>query len=1496
MKKWILIFTFLAVAKLSAQTNAPVRLALVTESSEAMTAADILTAQLSSEQKIHLLERDEIGKVYREQGMSEANRDDLKLGRILGADGLLLLNVVRTPQATNLTSRLIAVKPGMVLTDGSFPWPLKDTSQWAESVSTYLDSFLPKLTVLAKDAIPLSIVNLRAAVSSADEQEVERQLKLLTIQRLSQERQLFVLERQRMQLLSEEKQLKSDETAFWDGSYLLDGIVDQNGYSRDTVAINARLIPPKGGTPLSFEVSGSRTNLAEVVNRLAAKVTELLKVNSTVPQWSAAKEAEQYFQEAKWALKWGIYPEAQAAVDSAWALGKRDTDCAIVRVKAYILQVTANIVGYQTGESSYDCLGGYGPNNRPLGPPVNKSVVEARIKQIANEHSYGIHGKTNFVASQNLWVFDYVSADRPPDPKNIEYALHALDLYYQFSRNSPDDLLKVGSQETGWANSEWYNLGIADLDAASMVLQNFNFVPEAQKSVADRLADLRALARSVADWISQSPSVHDSYFVGARIATHDELAYTIGGENQINLNIFNCQAEWGCFWQEHPKDTIELYRRLMSSSVFCYLHQNLWLRPSEQPRLVAWNEEDEKRIPQVWDNFIQELGASSNVLWQLEAKAFQLADANDEKQMAMLFTNLFDAIFESREALVNNNVEVLYLDWRTGDLVSAMTGNGIASDTKDSLQRLYYSEYRPKIEAMDQEYRTKTVQAGQFLSVFEKQKQYLKENKPYDFFEFAHTFLEGAPNYSKAQALEIKPLLEAYKSNLVAQSKSASGRQKGELMGAIAQVGFVENNINRVLHSVALQSNSQSKVPTLKPAPQAGVAATISVATNTPEIITNVIAVNKFFPIPWERLIDLGNFQQIEDSQVNITAHHWFEGRLILNFQYSAGIRWFNEKREIIGGSNAGGSAIAIFNPETEQWEVIGCPKVDFVAQNNFYHRSALLNGDLFNCDGGQIRKYDFLGQQWKVLKISDGNNYELFVVDGHLYAANGNVIFEIIDGGNATRILASTRRQPPMSVLDTQDLGTPTLFSGPDHSFRVSTKNKIFTWTGSDWREDSTTPPASSQLEIFLDGVLFRQPGFLNAGYQNGVIGLQKNGTYGTVASLDQISCLQNASNQITLYLNSENQTFSGRFFMPGEKAVQASKPLWKTPANLLPNLPVALHQSDLYLFEGPFASHVIINDQREILQEKAVIKNNYDATLLCFSPDSPLPQKSFLKFDASDAQTPNWMFPTTNFLFLGAEIPLNSPFGSFDSGSGRAGVWIMPISVIDVSVTAQKQIQLARMAQDKKNALAVEEQQRKVLGQQHKNLLARYDLNHNGRIDPEEREAALNDPIFIESELDAIDTNHNDRLDAPELVWFDANRNGILDPPEQAGIEIAQKLLVARMIKDFDQDGDGQLDQNEFANVLSNDSSAGRPDSLRAGMNFFQYDQNHDGKLNPEELKLFLEQWTLQNVRRGVFQTQPHAIPILMRHPQPTFKEVLEIYWKGVNQNTNHSVSSGL
>jgi TolB-like protein len=527
MKNILIIFAiFISALRLKAQTNAPIRLALVSETAEMFVAADVLTAELSGHKNLQLLERNEIEKVYREQGLSAGNKDYLKLGQVLGADGLLLMETAKEGTNQYLNLRLVAVKPGVVLVAERFSWPLENLTEWSATFAKHLGLFLPKLTVSRKDAIPVSVVNLRSAISSTDAVETERQLKLLLIQRLSREKELFVLERQKMQLLSGEKELKLDDSAFWNGSYLLDGVVDQNGYSQETITVNGRLTPPKEGTLLSFAVSGSRTNLVEVVNQLAAKVNAALKVNSSVKEWNAADEAVQYFVEAQWALRWGAYAEAQAAADSAWVLGKQDLACALVRVKAYLGTPNAAVIA-EEGE-------------------IDRSIIDSSD---ASDRQATIHRIRNIFATHSGAVFgfgiggiDYVLIDNLPEERNLYYVSHALELYREFSQTLPTGEPK--------ANSAWYVLGVESLTAAAQILQRYYLVPKSQGNVADKLSELRASSRQVAGWISRSPSVHDSYF--AANPDRDKERRTL----MDNANIYSCKLNWGCFWQEKPEDCV----------------------------------------------------------------------------------------------------------------------------------------------------------------------------------------------------------------------------------------------------------------------------------------------------------------------------------------------------------------------------------------------------------------------------------------------------------------------------------------------------------------------------------------------------------------------------------------------------------------------------------------------------------------------------------------------------------------------------------------------------------------------------------------------------------------------------------------------------------------------------------------------------------------------------------------------------------------------------
>ena len=418
--------------------SAPVRLVIVPETPETGPISEMLTVNFSKDSRFQLLERAEIDKVIREQGAAGGG-DYLKLGQILGADGLLLLETRQYGKNEYLGVELIAVKPGAVLLGERFDWSGNDPGRYVAPITKLVGPLAPKLGTLAKEAIPLSVVNLRSAVQTAGGRDLESQLTFLAIDRLSREKHLFVLERRQMQLLSGEKEWSgAEDSAFWNGSYLLDGTVIDDGYPAYTVTINGRLVPPKGGQPFSFSVTGSRTNLGAVVDQLAGKIMESLQLARESTAWNAADEAAQYYEEARWAMKWGLHPQAQAASESAWALGRQDVETAALRVHAYSDDV-------------------------PLG----------------NENTY---------FTPRTEAFECLRVVAIPDAKAIKPLTHALEIFHQNAS------LLMRSTNSDACGAE---IGVKLLGRTAGVLESYYYSVEARAGNEDALMGLRDAMRMV---------------------------------------------------------------------------------------------------------------------------------------------------------------------------------------------------------------------------------------------------------------------------------------------------------------------------------------------------------------------------------------------------------------------------------------------------------------------------------------------------------------------------------------------------------------------------------------------------------------------------------------------------------------------------------------------------------------------------------------------------------------------------------------------------------------------------------------------------------------------------------------------------------------------------------------------------------------------------------------------------------------------------------------
>ncbi|EEF57909.1 CsgG/HfaB family protein [Pedosphaera parvula] len=1365
-----------------ANENQP-RLAILS-GSEFSQAGDLLAVELSGQTNVVLLERNEIDKILKEQKLAQSGisiKESIDVGHILGADGLLTLGLVQSGTNSHLAATLIAVKQGVILDVMESPWPMKDSGEWAKLVRAHFQPFLPKLGVLTKDALPISVLNLRSAASSPESKQFEHQLTELLLNRLTHEKELFVLERRKLDKLTTEKEFsKTEDSPFWNGSYLLEGIVDKNGYSKEEATISARLVPPGGGTPVEIEISGKRNQPEQMIEQLARQIMASLKKQSSAPEWKPAAEAIQFYEEAKWALKWQVNKEAQAAAEAAWALGKRDLDCAMVRIQAHLTDALPDPHFVESSLSE-----------------TTATDEEARSTLDDDKRTYhpaamiwergGLDGK--FV--RILMVLNQ------PDQEKLAGAIHVLGLYREFSQSLPAEEPKM--------DSDWYRLGVSTLTGASKVLQHFYLVPEAQKGVEDKLAELRRLAREVSDYILKSPSVRDAYWVGNQFATHDTL-----GRFSEAPNIFQCKLHWGPFWQEKPEDTIALYRGLMSSEVFCYIHKDLWFRELASPLLPAWNQQDKERGRLLWSQFRQELDSSTNLFLKLEASSLQVAQAANEKELANSFNSLISLLFDNHDAIVTNNVELLYLNWRLGDLVGR---NGLdhSSAVKEKLEQQLYHEYWAKLEAMDSEYWNnlrlrKQQQENDVL--FEKQKEILKGNS-YEFFAFNRAF--SFYQYSPAQAAELEPLCASYKSNLLARASSLTGVEMSKLQGGISQVTIVEGRLARILHpSSQTVKSANTNVIVVRP-----------VELKAPEMSAQALLVDKFFAIP-EKLLPGET-----PSNIKVFSHRVREGKLLLDLRYD----------ETAHNSSpiSDRAAIAILDPKNGAWQIIPYPPSD-----DPYARPTGFNGakdesfyfELFKSavylSAVGVMRYDLESRHWEKVEIPEPKLCQLYAIGDHLYAANDESIFEILDRGHGTRMLASNRRRPAVTALDSlSSLNSPLLFPGPDQTVRTCIGNKLYTWNGKDW-EESMNLAVTRRPEVFEEGTLLRS---------NPVRGeaqvwfLAHTGTNANLYWEEQVFELYGGGIPSTGMFNNKLATNNSK-----------PKPIWKPNSPMqTAGAPGIATLTNVHFFQEDCA---VTNTAKEW---SAAEKNGHHAFLVCLESGMPKPLFVPLKFDVARGPVPSASLGSQKgFWGLGSPWLAHAADGLMIGYPGTPGVWLIPDAQLQAAINHERELTLQQEAEEVARIKRLQQE-----------LLSQYDLNHDGNLNPEEKEAAVKDLRWLEVNWPAIDTNKNGFLDEEDnLALFDANENGQVDDSELQAMDKVQTLVAAELLRRWDQDRDGALSEQELRTVVMEENqlhaTARTYFNMMAWLN---YDKDHDRRLNQQELESLLISLT----RRAIVNAQP-------------------------------------
>jgi hypothetical protein len=954
-------------------TAAGLSLAILAEDDTASAPADLLTAELTSNPNLKLLERSELKRIIAEQKLTlSMSKDLLEAGRLAGADAILILDYSRAgstdqKNSGSLALRLILVKQGVLLEARDFSWPPRDIAEWGAATAELLAPQFARAALPEGAAVKLSLLNLRSATDSREARLLDQELNALLLKRLARETNIFVLERQKLGATLLERELNSETSPFWRGSYLIDGTVNKLGYSTNQISLEGRITPPGSQTTNVVEVTGKPDELAAIINQFVGEILKIANQKSTAA-WDPAGEGSRYFKEAQWALRWGLLEAAESASDAAWALGKQDEATALLRVQAY-------------------------------SQAVDLSWVRMRVPQKRRLY-YAV----------------------PPSRESLGHAITALSIFMEWSsRVSPEAVGK-----------EWLKAGNLALLNSSKLLYEFYYMPEARKGVGDELAELRQLCRESAAWLLKSPTVRGPFFLDAQEYTFDQM--NVLSEENVFRTMAEFGSLWQEKMSDAlsmhrmllSAPGFPYLRNIYLNQEGMHLPLAGWTWNERRNAFSAWRdflrelESNTNPVIRIEALFLQTPSIPEN------EKRF----AHGRKIMSEIQQNT-NALSHAR-ALLNYEYQlsdVASLSSIPHELSKeqAKVQGEVREFTKTVLNPLRSAQWE------NAEQRKNSQLAA---SLLDKQKQFLKEGvtDSAQFFQYFPLSLK-LPKDNAETILSLLPEYRTVLSNKLASAQIRErGAIRMALMQANGLEKRINQSLGKeparrlmpqpgpATNTMAMhKADSRSPVSPQRPempfqrrpgdsfrGPRGPLANRGESFIPTP-IRTNTLVVHNYKQIP-PGLIALSNVVSLQNTSFLPDDNKiWLRTRLIESRQQTG---YALEKRGLITS----------FDPENGVLESIPINFDNTFSFNGFASFAPdfqFWRKELYASGGANLVRFDPERKSWINLPVPLHPKAQLFVQDGRLLILNPDSLLEVEPGGSSVKTWVSARRQPALTPLD---------------------------------------------------------------------------------------------------------------------------------------------------------------------------------------------------------------------------------------------------------------------------------------------------------------------------------------------------------------------------------------------------------------------------------------------------------------------------------------------
>jgi hypothetical protein len=309
--------------------NVDVAVVDVGERAAPLSFVEVFWVRLGETPGVQLVEREQIEKVLKEQALALSFDDEservqaVKAGKLMSADILVMLEAGKPTQGQiPIRFRLVETRYGLKFWDTAF-WLDQTERSHPEHAEELAKRIAPRLSAMSEDSncVFIGVGTFRSEELSPRWNWVSDELTAGLEQQLAMLPSIILLERHRVRPLADERALVAGlpeslrtSTVFIDGSFRLDR-QKVGGHISVTVRGNSA-----GKKVFVLTVAGTLKDLASLVERVAATVTEALHTKSAQTRMDRSSESAMLLAEAKSFIAFDDRRRAVALLEAAAAV------------------------------------------------------------------------------------------------------------------------------------------------------------------------------------------------------------------------------------------------------------------------------------------------------------------------------------------------------------------------------------------------------------------------------------------------------------------------------------------------------------------------------------------------------------------------------------------------------------------------------------------------------------------------------------------------------------------------------------------------------------------------------------------------------------------------------------------------------------------------------------------------------------------------------------------------------------------------------------------------------------------------------------------------------------------------------------------------------------------------------------------------------------------------------------------------------------------------